>query len=158
MSKPDNFACRPAGGHSTSIRVRYADTDQSGAVYHANYVKWFEAARVEAMRAAGIPYTEIEAAGIHLPVIDLHVRYHLPAFYDDLLEVWSSITELSRTRVKFEYILHRVGESKPLATGHTVHPFVDVAGRVHRVDRMPEFWQRIRAAVERLQGDGRPTP
>ena len=140
--------------HCTQVRVRYADTDQSGVVYHANYIRWFEVARAESMRAHGLPYVEVEAQGIHLPVVDLHVRYHRPALYDQLVEVWAHIAEVSRVQVRYAYRLTLPGESRPLATGHTVHAFVDSAGRVARMDRHPEIWARIQAVAARLSLDG----
>ena len=140
--------------HCTAVRVRYADTDAGGVVYHANYIVWLEASRTEALRAHGVPYTELQALGIHLPVIDLQVRYHRPAFYDQLIEVWAHIAELGRARVRFGYRLGLPGESRPLATAHTVHSFVDARGRVLRLDRHPELWARVQAAAARLAPAG----
>lgn len=137
--------------HGITIRVRYHHTDQSGAVYHANYVQWFEAARAEAMRAGGIPYSELEASGVQLPVVDLHARYLRPARYDDLLEVWARVAELGRVRVKFEYRIVRSTSGELLATGHTVHASTDPSGRVLRMDRLPDFWDRIQRAAGPLQ-------
>lgn len=134
----------------TTIRVRYADTDAGGVVYHANYVVWLESSRTEALRAHGVPYVEMQEHGIHLPVIDLQVRYHRPALYDQLIEVWTHIAEITRTRVRFEYTLRRHGETAPLATAHTAHTFVDARGRVLRMDRYPEIWARVLAAAEEL--------
>ena len=109
--------------HCTTIRVRYADTDQSGAVYHANYVIWFEAGRSDAMREHGVPYAELERLGILLPVVDLHVRYNRPARYDQLVEVWTHFAELTRLKVRFGSTIRLPGYSRPLATGNTLHPF-----------------------------------
>ncbi len=141
------------GEHRTHVRVRYADTDQSGAVYHAAYLRWFEAGRSEAMRDHGIPYSETEARGINLPVIDLHVRYHRPALYDQLLEVRTHVASLTRTRIQFAYRLVLPGDRRPLATATTVHPFVDRDGRVLRLDRYPDLWERIQRAARDLCRD-----
>lgn len=136
--------------HCTTVRVRYADTDQAGVVYHANYVPWFETGRTESLRAHGIPYTELTDMGINLPVVDLHVRYHRAALYDQLIEIWTGIEEVTRTRVHFVYTLQVAGESRPLATARTIQTFVDDDGRVLRMDRFPEVWQRIQAAAAEL--------
>lgn len=103
------------------------------------------------MRHQGIPYAEMESYGIHLPVIDLRVRYHRPALYDQLIEVWTHIAELTRTTVRFGYRLRVAGESQVLATGHTVHATVDPRGRIVRMDRHPEMWSRLRAAAALLE-------
>ncbi len=136
--------------HCTTIRVRYADTDQSGVVYHANYIIWFEAGRSDTMREYGVPYTELESLGIHLPVVELHARYHRPAVYDQLVEVWTHIAELTRAKLTFAYRLSLPGDRRPLATGSTLHAFVDGDGRVIRMDRHPELWERIQQTASTL--------
>jgi len=136
--------------HCTTIRVRYADTDAGGVVYHANYIVWLEAARTECLRAHDVPYTELQAVGVHLPVVDLGVRYRRPALYDQLIEVWVSIVELGRARVHFAYRLQLPGDSRSLATAHTVHAVTDAQGRVLRLDRYPALWTKIRAAAAAL--------
>lgn len=124
-------------------------------MYHANYVQWFEAARAEAMRAGGIPYSELEASGVQLPVVDLHARYLRPARYDQLLEVWARVAELTGVRVKFEYRIVDSATGQLLATGHTVHASTDASGRLLRMDRLPEFWERIRRAAETVAAPSR---
>ncbi len=136
--------------YCTTVRVRYADTDAGGVVYHANYIVWLEAGRTECLRGHGVPYTDLQAEGIHLPVIDLQLRYHRPAFYDQLIEVWTWVEEISRIKVRFGYQLRIPGEGKPLATAHTTHSFVNSEGRVIRMDRHPELWRRVLAAVAQL--------
>lgn len=136
--------------HCTTVRVRYADTDASGVVYHANYIVWLEAGRTEALRAHGLPYSELQVLGIHLPVIHLQVHYHRPALYDQVIEVWAHMQELTRTRVGFGYNLRLQGEPRPLATARTIHSFVNSHGRVQRLDRYPDLWSRVKAAAERL--------
>lgn len=140
--------------NGVTIRVRYADTDAGGVVYHANYVVWLEASRTEALRAHGVPYVELQEHGIHLPVIVLHVRYHRPALYDQIVEVRAHIAEITRTRVRFEYSLRLQGDTTHLATAHTVHAFMDARGRVLRMDRYPELWTRVLAAAEELRAPG----
>lgn len=78
----------------TKIRVRYAETDQMGVVYHSNYFPYFEVARVESFRQLGISYAEIEKMGMIMPVVDVHAKYLRPALYDDLLTIKTSVKEL----------------------------------------------------------------
>lgn len=78
----------------TKIRVRYAETDQMGVVYHSNYFPYFEVARVESFRQLGMSYAEIEKMGVIMPVVDVHARYLRPALYDDLLTIKTSLKEL----------------------------------------------------------------
>lgn len=136
--------------HITRIRVRYGDTDKSGAVYHGNYIIWFEGGRVEALRSVDMPYAEVEEAGIQLPVVELQVRYRKPALYDQLLEVRTTIGDLTRTRVRFEYQLMLSDDSSLLAEATTVHPFVGPTGRVVRLDRHSNIWERMQVAARKL--------
>jgi acyl-CoA thioester hydrolase len=115
------------------IRVIYGDTDQMGVVYYANYLRYFEAARNEFIRAKGLRYRDFEAAyGLRLPVVEAHVSYRQPARYDDLLGVEIALGEARRASARFEYRVVRE-DGEVLATGHTVHACVDLEGRVHRM-------------------------
>ena len=78
----------------TQIRVRYAETDQMGVVYHSNYFLYFESARAESIRQLGFTYAGMEKMGIVMPVIDVHCRYIRPAVYDDLLTIKTTLKEL----------------------------------------------------------------
>jgi acyl-CoA thioester hydrolase len=78
----------------TKIRVRYAETDQMGVVYHSNYFPYFETARAESIRQLGLTYADMEKTGVIMPVIDVHCRYLRPAKYDDLLTVKTMLKEL----------------------------------------------------------------
>ena len=73
--------------HRTRVRVRYAETDMMGIVYHGNYLPWFEVGRTTLLKECGLPYRELEAQGYHLPVIELGVKYARPALYDDVLDL-----------------------------------------------------------------------
>jgi acyl-CoA thioester hydrolase len=118
----------------TEIRVIYGDTDQMGVVYYANYLRYFEAARNEFIRAKGLRYRDFEAEHrLLLPVAEAHVSYRTPARYDDLLSVEISLAEARRASARFEYRIVREGEL--VATGHTVHACVDLEGRVQRMPR-----------------------
>ena len=80
--------------HNTQIRVHYALTDQMGVVYHGHYAEFYEIGRTEALRSLGITYKEVEAAGVIMPVIEIHTRFLRPARYDDLLTVTTNVKEL----------------------------------------------------------------
>ena len=87
------------------LRVRYAETDQMGYCYYGNYAQYFEVARVETLRSLGVSYKEIEDNGILLPVSDYQIKYILPAFYDEELNIKCVIKEISEFKIKFEYPL-----------------------------------------------------
>lgn len=106
-------------------RVRYGDTDKMGVSYYANYFVWFEAARTEYFRALGLPYTECEKKGYFLPVVETGAHYHAPSTYDDLLVVRTSVSEVGRSSLRFEYRVTKKPGGELLAEGFTVHVFVD---------------------------------
>jgi acyl-CoA thioester hydrolase len=111
----------------TQIRVRYAETDQMGYVYHGNYAAYFEVARTEAFRRLGISYKALEADGVGMPVGELRTRFRRPARYDDLLTVRLLLRQPAEgSRVLFEYeIYNEAGEL--LTEGHTLMVFVSTA-------------------------------
>ncbi|WP_108422919.1 acyl-CoA thioesterase [Flagellimonas amoyensis] len=110
--------------NSHSFRVRYAETDQMGVVYHGNYAQYLEMGRVEWLRALGITYKSMEDNGVMLPVISLHIDYKKSALYDDLLTVETSLKSRPLVKIEFEYkVTNEVGDL--LATGHTVLAFID---------------------------------
>ena len=123
------------------VRVRYAETDQMGVVYYANYLVWFEIARTDLLRDAGWSYRDMETEGFLLPVIEAGCQYHQPAKYDDDLDIRTTGTLLSPARVKFEYELVRQADAALLATGFTVHASLDRAGRPCRLpERVREIF------------------
>lgn len=118
---------------STRLRVRYAETDQMGVVYHANYFVWFEVGRVELLRTLGHSYRDLEAAGLNLPVIKAECHYRRPARYDDELEVRTTGRLVSLLRVEFRYELVRPADAIILATGRTEHVPLNAQGRPCRL-------------------------
>lgn len=124
-------------------RVRYRECDPMGVVYHTHYLDYFEAARTEALRAMGVPYKDLEAQGIIMPVVDLAVQYKGPATYDDVLVITASFTDVPHVRVRIEYTVRRDGEDEVLATGHVTLCFVDT--RRNRPISAPD---RIRTLFE----------
>jgi len=118
----------------TRVRVRYAETDQMGVVYYANYLVWFEVGRTDLLRSSGWSYREMEAEGFSLPVVEAHCEYRASARYDDDLEIRTTGTLLSPVRLRFDYQVVRVGDqAAALAAGHTVHAALDASGRPRRL-------------------------
>lgn len=108
----------------TTVRVRYAETDQMNIVYYGNYAQYFEVGRVEAIRQLGITYKDIEAMGIMLPVVELHCKYLRPARYDDLLTVRTMLREMPKDhRLEFYQEVYNE-DQKLLTTGRVVLYFV----------------------------------
>lgn len=128
--------------HVSTVRVRYAETDNMGVVYYANYLVWFEVGRTEMLRDAGWSYREMEQDGVALPVIQATCEYRLPAKYDDVIEILTRGTALSAVRVRFDYEVVRAADRASLAVGHTVHASVGV--ETGRPCRLPE---RVRALL-----------
>ncbi|MCB0479338.1 MAG: acyl-CoA thioesterase [Crocinitomicaceae bacterium] len=90
----------------TQVRVRYGETDQMGYCYYGNYAQFFEIGRVEALRSLGMSYRKMEEEGIMLPVLDYSVKYIKPALYDDLLTIRTTIPEIPKARIRFEYEIY----------------------------------------------------
>jgi acyl-CoA thioester hydrolase len=130
----------PVSLHSSStIRVRYAETDQMGVAYHGQYFAWFEVGRTDLLRSSGLTYKELEKGGLRLPVIETHARFLRPAFYDDVLLVRTAVSGVKGARVSFAYEVFREGTPEPLATAMTCHAAVDPGGRPRR---LPEELRR----------------
>lgn len=128
--------------HLHSLRVRYADSDQMGVAYYANYLVWFEVGRTEWLRSRGYAYRDLERGGIYLPVTEASCRYLAPCRYDDLLHVVTGVGRLGRTVVRFDYrVLKEDGTLA--AVGHTEHCFLSREGRPVRA---PEEIARVLAS------------
>lgn len=113
------------GPFHTRIRVRYEETDAAGVVYYANYLIYFEVARVEALRAVGMPITEVERRGVTLPAVSASCTYHSPAHVDDLLDVAMWTNHIGRASFGFGYEVRRLAEDAtaggaPSAEGEAV--------------------------------------
>ncbi|PID76980.1 MAG: thioesterase [Deltaproteobacteria bacterium] len=121
--------------HRTTVRVIYGDTDAGRVVYNANYLRYFEIGRTELMRKWICSYSEIERQGFILPVVECHIRYKAPAYYDDLLVIETSIAELSKIKCRFNCRILREeeGREKLLAKGYTIHVAVDKNGKLVRL-------------------------
>jgi acyl-CoA thioester hydrolase len=118
----------------TSVRVRYAETDQMGVVYYANYLVWFEIARVELIRQLGFDYKRMETDDdVMLPVVEVTCRYKAPAQYDDVIVIETRVAAMRTSMLKFAYEVYRAGApaadgsltlDKLLASGETTHVIV----------------------------------
>ncbi len=121
--------------HETRIRVRYAETDQMGVVYYANYLVWMEVGRVEYCKARGFDYKRMELEdGVYLAVAEARCRYASPARFDEEVVIRTSIEEANSRMVRFAYEMRLAEGGRKLATGETKHIFL---GRDMRPCRMP---------------------
>lgn len=111
--------------HEFNVRVRYAETDQMGVVYHGNYAQYFEMGRVEWLRNLGLSYKFMEEKGIMLPVVSLTMNYKKPARYDDFLTVRTILKKQDGVKIEFDYeIYNEAGEL--LTTGYSMLVFVNM--------------------------------
>jgi acyl-CoA thioester hydrolase len=125
---------------TSTVRVRYAETDKMGVVYYANYFVWFEVARADLLRSLGWTYREMEAAGVSLPVIEARCAYARPARYDDELEVKTEGRLLSPVRMEFRYEV-LLPDATLAASGWTIHASLDPSGRPCKLpDRIREVF------------------
>lgn len=127
---------------TSTVRVRYAETDKMGVVYYANYFVWFEVGRTDLLRTLGWSYREMEQAGVSLPVIEARCEYVRPARYDDELEILTTGRLLSPVRMEFTYEVRQAMQATVAATGRTLHASIGPNGRPCR---LPE---RIREVFE----------
>jgi len=111
--------------HVSTIRVRYAETDQMRAVYYSRFFEYFEQARSDMMRSIGLPYPHLEEMGMLLPVIEAHASYKRPAHYDDLIRVVTYFREKPVARARLDYEVLREGSDEVIADGYTIHSFVN---------------------------------
>ncbi len=109
----------------TQIRVRYAETDQMGVVYHSNYFPYFESARAESIRQLGFTYADMEKMGVIMPVVDVHCRYLRPALYDDLLTIKTMLKELPvHHKIEFHHEVYNE-KNELLAVGKLILYFME---------------------------------
>lgn len=123
------------------VTVRYAETDMMGVVYHGSYLPWFEIGRTTLLKEHGLPYRALEAEGFRLPVLEVNAKYFRPALYDDEITIVTTLREKPLLRIKLDYEVLRGSER--LATGSTLHAFIDQAGRPVRPP--PAFIEKMSA-------------
>jgi acyl-CoA thioester hydrolase len=136
---------------TTQVRVRYAETDQMGVVYYANYLVWFEIGRVEVLRTLGLSYRELEQQHLCiLPVVEATCRYRAPARYDDEILIETRPVMLRGSVIKFAYrVLRNAAEGeelKLLAEGETVHVVCD--GEMNRKPLPEQYAEALRTLME----------
>ncbi len=124
----------------TTVRVRYAETDQMGYVYYGNYAMYYEVGRVESLRHLGLTYKALEGMGIMMPVLENHSRYKAPARYDELLTVKTTIKELPGVRITFYYEIFNE-EKKLVNEGQTQLVFIDM--KSNRPCKAPEAMLQV---------------
>jgi acyl-CoA thioester hydrolase len=129
---------------STTVRVRFADTDAQGIAHNAAYLVWFEVARVEYLREYAGGYQALRDHGIEALVLESHCRYVVPARFDDVLQVHTRCGDLRGARFRYEYAVERAG--KVIADGWTAHATVDA--QTMRPTRIPSWLQEAIAAAE----------
>ena len=145
--------------HQTRIRVRYAETDQMGVVYYANYLVWMEIGRVELVREIGVDYKDLEQReGLFLAVVESHCRYLSPARYDQEVEVETWLAGATPRTIDFGYTFRALDSERPIARGATRHVWLN---RQMRVTRLPEQYLNLltphcilSSAPVRLKADG----
>jgi acyl-CoA thioester hydrolase len=116
--------------HETKLRVRYAETDQWGTVYHSNFLIWFEVGRVELLRSLGLPYKEMEELDdSHTVVVEVKCSYEKPARYDDVIRLRTWVAESKERTLRFAYEVFNDATGERLARGETLHVICDSAGR-----------------------------
>lgn len=131
--------------HETEVRVRYAETDQMGVVYHANYLIWFEIGRSEFCRARGFSYRDMEEKDNALLVVaEIYCRYKSPAYYEDVLTVRTNVGEVRSRSLRFVYEIYRASDNMLLADGETLHLVTDENKKIRS---LPEGYK------EKLLGD-----
>jgi acyl-CoA thioester hydrolase len=123
----------------SGVRVRYAETDTMGVVYHSNFLVYFEIGRTDYFRELGFTYREMETKDVFMPVTECFCRFLLPARYDDELEILTRFSTISRLKFKFTYEVLRMKDTKVLADGYTIHVPVNSAGTPCRI---PEEYRK----------------
>lgn len=137
----------------SDVRVRYADTDQMKFVYYGKFFEYFEQGRSDLLRHIGMPYPEIEAMGIYLPVIEAGSKYKRSARYDDLLHIETLLNEMPIARVRIEYRVYRNEEEDPIAEGFTVHSFINA--QTGKPTRAPmKFLEVLETAFKKVKAKG----
>lgn len=122
---------KPVRSHETRLRVRYAETDQMGVVYHSNHLIWFEVGRVELIRQMGFSYRDLERdEGRFIAVAEVKCRYRAPVFYDEEVVVRTWLKTVRESVVVFQYELVRVENGTLLAEGETIHVVTDAKMKV----------------------------
>jgi len=127
----------------TEIRVRYAETDAMGIVYHGNYFDWMEVGRSEMFRSIDLPYTQIEEEGIYIPVIEAHCKYIRPARYDDEVIIETQLEKFSAASGTLKYTMYLKSDKTILVEAQTVHAIVNDKGRPVNIKKFPKVYNKM---------------
>jgi acyl-CoA thioester hydrolase len=119
--------------HRTSVKVRYAETDNMGIVYYANYLVWFEVGRTEYLLAQGIDYRDVEKEGLCMAVVAAHAVYKAPARYGETLWIETTPRDVRNSSLAFDYRVVRESDRRTLCTGFTTHVLVDRRMKPHKI-------------------------
>ncbi|MDD5019788.1 MAG: thioesterase family protein [Candidatus Omnitrophica bacterium] len=119
--------------HTTEIKVRYAETDNMGIVYYANYLVWFEVGRTEYLLAEGMDYRDVEREGLFMAVVEAHGVYKAPARYGETVVVHTWPSDIKNSSMKFHYKITRKDNGKLLCEGYTSHVLIDKELRPHKI-------------------------
>ena len=135
---------------STELRVRFAETDAQGIAHNSNYLVWFELARVAYLEEFAGGYQALRDQGLEATVVESHVRYLVPARFDDRIRIWTRCVDVRGARFRYEYLLERIGDGAQIAEGWTAHACVDA--RTMRPTRLPGW---LMEAVAKAESDSR---
>jgi len=121
--------------HVMTITPRYAETDQGGVIHHSVYPVWFEMGRTELLRAKGMAYKDFEETGMFFVVTELHINYHMPARYDEDLQLETSCSGIDASKLQHTYRLIRCSDGEILAEGSSILACVNAEGNVRRIPK-----------------------
>ncbi|HET7374240.1 MAG TPA: thioesterase family protein [Gemmatimonadaceae bacterium] len=127
---PSARSAPPSLHHDVEFRVRYAETDQMGVVYHTNYLVWCEVGRTDFIRQRGMSYADIERSGIGLAVTELSARFHAAARYDDMVRVRTTLADVRSRGITFDYLITNAATGDRLVTARTALVSIDRSGRL----------------------------
>lgn len=134
---------------TTVLRVRYAETDAMKYAWHGNFFIWFEVARTDLLKVAGMTYKEMEEMGIMLPLIECGCKFKTAARYDDELEIKTIVEHLSPARITFKYEVFRTEDGKQLAEGMTSHAFMSDSYKAVNLRKVkPEVYKLLEAYLK----------
>ncbi len=136
----------------TRLRVRYAETDQMGVVYHANYLVWMEVARVDFCKHIGVDYREMEEDGVVIAVVEAHCRYQFPARFNDEILIAVTVLETSAKALRFQYDMSREPDGRKLAQGETAHLYLSKT-RFRPMRLPPKYHEAFRVSGSRDGAD-----
>ncbi len=131
-------------------RVHFYETDEMGVVHHSNYIRWFEIGRVEFLRAVGITLKDLMADGILFPLTEVNAKFLNPSDFDDVLEIKTTATELTKVKMAFDYEISRKSDGKILVTGHSQNVFTNAD--TGKISRLPDkYYSKLESAKKNLQ-------